>query len=234
MSGYPTQFGGAPQYRNPDVTLPLPGAENIPVPIWEETDTVLNWGSNIAGTWSGPVQVANAAGAGLDYWQGGLYQQSWSTPIFDLRPDIRSGQGAIKNGVPMWRQGARLFVQLSDLQSGSASRLGGFRLVAREHGNTTFAIITARHHPEGATNSVVLTTTNVDIGAQVVMPAAQPASMILTVSPQGTATSGSGETPLRYWRFILVMEIRSTGSVAAGPVFTPTQPTALKLQAAVY
>lgn len=231
MSDYPTRFGVSPLYGNPEVTLPMPAGQGMPVALWEETEVSLSWNA-VAGTWSGPVVVPDAAGAGLNYWQGGSYQMLWSTPIFDLRPDLRSGQGGVKNGVPIWRSDAKLYIQITDLITGSSSNVTGMRLVARDMANTTFAVITSR--PEVAPmNSIYFVSSNIDVCTQLVQPAGQPPSIVIVASPPGTSAGGGGNTPVRYWRFVLVFEARSTGEVN-DDVFTPTAPARLKLQASVY
>lgn len=235
MPDYPGQFGGSSLYRNPEVTLPTPDAQDIPVPIWVETNVMLQWVGPVAGTYSGPVVFTDAGPiVGLNQWVGGLYQILWTTPIFDLRPDLRSGQGGQKNGVPIWRKDAKLYIQLSNLQNGNASNIYGLRVVSREFADTVYATITSRPDA-GQANSVILTTPNVDVGTEISQPAGQPPSVVVTIAPPGTSAGGGGDTPVRYWRFAILFETRSTGVVAGDPsAFTPTAPGLLRLQAAVY
>ncbi len=44
---------------------------------------------------------------------GYAFTYNWSTPVFDLRPDLSSRIGTTKQGFPIWRRYARLRVQLA-------------------------------------------------------------------------------------------------------------------------
>ena len=99
---FPSQFGNAPQYRNPSGTIPMPQPKDIPAASWTQTRYRLDWGT--------PFAVApNQANFFPEGW---LWTVNWSSPFFDMRPDLRSSQGQVKEGVPMWRMGARLYVEL--------------------------------------------------------------------------------------------------------------------------
>jgi hypothetical protein len=41
------------------------------------------------------------------------YNATYTSPIFDLRPDLRSSQAGPKQGVPVWSRSGRLYIQFS-------------------------------------------------------------------------------------------------------------------------
>jgi hypothetical protein len=141
---FPAQFGRAPQYRNPDGTLPLPSARNIPVPLWTQTRTNFNWTGPTA---CGPGDAScGSPPPSFDF------TFTWDSPIFDLRPDLRSGQAGPKNGVPIWNTAGRLYLQLFGLTSttdspfvnpGTINASAGLTASAVDQGNTLFAHITS-------------------------------------------------------------------------------------------
>ena len=58
------------QYRNPGATIPLPQPTNLPVGCWFGSSGLLNW------------QVSSRTGFN--------YEAIWKSPIYDLRPELRS------------------------------------------------------------------------------------------------------------------------------------------------
>ena len=69
---YPQRSGWDPsgQFRNPGATIPLPQPTNMPVGCWFGAEAALAWSATT---------------------QAGYNQQAlWRSPIFDLRPELRS------------------------------------------------------------------------------------------------------------------------------------------------
>ncbi len=102
---FPSQFGNEPQYRNPSGTVPMPQPHDMPKSVWTQPRLSLDWGTPLA---VGP-------GTGSLRPEGWLWTVSWATPFFDMRADLRSSQGQLKEGVPIWRMGSRLYVELIGL-----------------------------------------------------------------------------------------------------------------------
>ena len=89
-------------FRNPGVTNPLPAPGDIPTPCWFGGAAYVQW------------QVANTATVNLT--------STWSSPIFDMRPDIRGltsnvhddGTPGHVSAVPMWNPSAQLWLQFEN------------------------------------------------------------------------------------------------------------------------
>lgn len=106
-------------YYNPQGTVPFPAPQLIGTPVWDQTPQVPVWTYNAAG----PV----------------FRTAAWSSPIFDLRPDIRAAmQGQTSAGVNNlsgtviwrpWGAGSQLYIQAI---YGSVARLNGLTVTAQE------------------------------------------------------------------------------------------------------
>ena len=110
----------------------------------------------------------------------------WSTPVFDLRPELRaSGGRAPVNSVPIWRQlfgvGGKLWVELTGFNNQAFSKTG-LRIRSTEFAHITDpGRIAQISDPE-------------DVTSEVVGPA--PAAILVFVPP------GDGY-PVRFWRLTL-------------------------------
>lgn len=122
--GFPPAPPGTPwdpsgAFYNPQGTQPFPQPSLIGVPIWDQTPQSLVW----TYTEAGPV----------------FRTATWSSPIFDLRPDLRgamqgqvSGNNNQVGGTAIWRPwgaGSQLHVQGI---YGSVARLNGLTVTAQE------------------------------------------------------------------------------------------------------
>jgi len=183
-------------YRNPNGSLPSPSAKEIPVTLWHTSP-------GLRPPWVG-VDGLNVDSA------------LWSTPVFDLRPDLRSAQGMVKTGVPIWDTSARLYIQIFGLTS-LAALTETLRLEYREYANTTFGHATStapnRAVPNSgvpnqvARNPVVAVTPFIDISSELMLGSNQPDSVVLVFE-----TLGEGY-PVRYWK----CELRFLNIDGAGP-----------------
>lgn len=81
---------------------------DLPTPNIGRTDDI-QWawyGTRITIEWAGtPVPPVGLKPAGINY------TATYTSPVFDLRPDLRSSQAAQKQGVPIWSRSARLYIQ---------------------------------------------------------------------------------------------------------------------------
>ena len=120
----PTSYDPSGPYRNPGNTNPLPPPADIPTPCW--------FGGGIPLTWSAVVGDPEIE-----------LRASWSSPIFDMRPDIRNvnsnlnsdGQPGRVSGVPIWNPAAQLWLQFENpgaAQGIRSVRLDGFQVLAEE------------------------------------------------------------------------------------------------------
>ena len=197
-------MGNADLYRNPNGTIPFPAASNMPVTNWFTEKFLLPW------TGTGPNVIDRAF---------------WRSPIFDLRPDLRSSQGAKKQGVPVWNSYyARLYVQLFGLTT-TFSNTQNLVLQYREYGNTTWASV---HTPQpvaagvplqAAYQAVLPITSWGDITSEIMQGLSQPDSIILVFAPVGSGY------PSRYWQ----VEFQFSMDEANIP-----GPTEISLQGALY
>ena len=99
MKDYPAQYGHSEMYRDPERTIPMPPPADIPRTQWYQKAVPFQW------------EATQQTGIGL-YPPGWLFEFKWASSSFDMRPDLRSAQGAAKDGAPIWSTSARLYVQL--------------------------------------------------------------------------------------------------------------------------
>lgn len=219
----PARFGDQPQYRNPQSTLPMPEAKNVPIPLWVQTKMNLPW--------LGPFLIT--PGLGQPQCLSNEFRYTWSSPTFDLRPDLRSADGGPKNGVPIWSTSARLYIQLFGLQGTglpSDAPTDGLTAFYNDFGNTTFA-----HHTGGGNSavigfdSVVRISGDHSITSAIIQPINQPDSVVIPIAPPGTELGGGEGYPLRYWR----IEISFTKMLTVDEFPNPTAPV-ISFQAAYY
>lgn len=122
----PPDYDPSGPFRNPGSTNPLPAPADIPAPCWFGGAATLNWQA------SAESEIALTT--------------SWSSPIFDMRPDLRglrpnnaggfntnsggqngvAGARSLMSGWPMWNPAAQLWIQLSNpLDPNNLGLLGG-------------------------------------------------------------------------------------------------------------
>lgn len=198
-------MGREDNYRNPWGSVPSPKAKEIPETLWTAERLPVVWAGFAAGIDTG----------------------NWSSPIFDLRPSLRSANSAKKEGVPIWNRSARLYVQIFNL-TGTAATTENLRLSFSENANTTYGHVYAAQpnravaplgggFPNQVTNqAVVPVTARVDISSEMMLGTFQPDSVVMTFVPLGEGY------PIRYWSLDLFF--LKVG--AAGPT--------LFIQAAMY
>jgi hypothetical protein len=156
--------------HNPGMTLPFPQPQNAPVGLWQQPRQSLSWAN-------GTGNVVRTA--------------TWSSPLFDLRPDIRGAAGYPTTGMPIWRpMGAagQLFVQIHGLNVSFG--INGLRLFSQEFGHVIDP------------NAIVRITPPEEITAEI-------SSASATVAPPSAILSffapGSGY-PIKYWRLELTFD----------------------------
>ena len=159
-------------YRNPHSTLPMPGGgSDMPVAYYQSTKLPLTWNFLPADN---------------------LHQAVWQTPVFNLRPDLRSAGGSPKTGVPIWNTNSRLYVQISNLVNSSASTTQGLRVTAREQASIAYGDVRTGF------SSVENVTSPVDVTSDVMLGTGQPDRVVLVFAPLGESY------PVRFWSVRLV------------------------------
>ena len=161
----PLQPTNSALYKNPQTTLPMPAASGMPVAYYESTKVRLQW-----------VRQSD-----------GSYLAQWSTPVFNLRPDLRSAGGTPKSGVPIWSTGARLYIQVSNLVNGDPDTTTGLRVESLESGAIAYGDV------RNGFSSVERVTAAADITADFMLGTNQPDRVIVTFAPLGEGT------PVRFW-----------------------------------
>lgn len=119
---FPKRVTDAGYMKNPMGSNPYPSPSNMPVAMWQQTQTNLTWTAN-------PTA-------------GVFLRATWGTPTFDLRPDLRGimeSPGTQRNSgaVPIWlpRGGAgKLWVQVDGLLTRTWG-LVGLRVTSTEFAN---------------------------------------------------------------------------------------------------
>lgn len=163
--GNPLQPSNVALFSNPHTTMPMPAASGMPVAYYESAKVRLQWALQTDGT----------------------YLAEWRTPIFNLRPDLRSAGGTPKSGVPIWNRTARLYVQVSNLINGGADTTTKLRVESLEYGAIAYGDV------RNGFNSVERVTAAADITADFMLGTNQPDRVILTFAPLGEGT------PVRFW-----------------------------------
>lgn len=228
MSDYPSQFGRSPLYRDPEGTLPMPSPQDIPRTQWFTQWMKFRWAliDRIRRHDPSPYGV------------GFRYGYTWTSPAFDLRPDLRSGNAGAKDGVPIWTPSARLFVQLAvdaqatGRQPALAPEIINLSVDAVDFVNTSFNRSGDRRLGEGiGSGAGLLQGSPINVTSKF-NAANQATTSLAGFSPPGTTLGGGEGYPVRYWRMQLDFSIFiETG--APLPVRVQSIP-ALTLQASVY
>lgn len=94
----PEKYDPDGMWANPGHTNPLPNPTLYPVGEWHQTRVPLEWSA---------ATIENAT-----------RQATWSSPLFDLRPDIRAAQGEPPIAQSIWRAagigaGGRLWIMVN-------------------------------------------------------------------------------------------------------------------------
>ena len=164
--------------KNPNGSLPFPKPSNMPIGFWD--------GGEIA------LQTFPASSP---YWREATYQ----TPIFDLRPDLRSMTGGEQEGVPIWKysgsgRGGRLHLMIDNIDGGATVGL-----------NVECSEIVSPNRP-----SIMRQVTDcVDISDQFVVD---------TRSATYVSFEPTGEFPIRFWQ--VKLDFRWSETLAQVPKFS--------------
>ena len=203
---YPSQYGNASQYYNPDRTIPAPFPKDIPVPQWYSSENPFDWTTAVA--------VGPGGAIGINY------TYTWSSPVYDLRPDLRSGNAARKEGVPIWTRSARMYVQIVAGNGGTFFAAAPLTVTATEFTQTT----NAENRSAGpllskGSGSNVLSSGRYDASSQFAAAFSGQQSLLAGFAPPGT-TLGFGEGyPVRYWRLELGFTVfQETGLPIPDPI----------------
>jgi hypothetical protein len=178
--------------------MPFPSPSDAPVGLWNgNRQQLTNWTPNP--------------------FAGVLWQFVWASPIFDMRPDLRSMSENRTNktfsGIPIWRSagqnvGAKLILQLHGLTD-----LRGFKAIAQDEGHVfDVAQVTSISAEEDVTAQF----TNKGTDAVVIF------------DPFG------GSYPIRYWRQRIVFQVLDGFGFPIIPAPGVDEPYILTTQAAVY
>jgi len=141
-----------------------------------------------------------------------LWRASWSSPIYDLRPDLGAlsdnRNNARLSGVSIWRAAgqniaAQLFIQISGVQD-----FRGFQVISQEEAHVSDV------------TQILSVTGQQDVTAEFT---SRGASSVVTFSPYGDGY------PIRYWRVKLTFNILDNQNFPVGA----TPPT-FSIAAALY
>lgn len=204
--GRPRGFPPTPKsgpFRNPHGTIPSPHPSELP-----------------AGQWTDPLRVLRFTDTGLPDTVS--HRAIWSTPVFDLRPDLGTSQGQVAGhlrpgaGVcQVWRAsglnaGAKLFFWINNINVAGLG-LRGMRVYTREFAHPT--------DPYKVLSSQI--TGDQDVTSQL-LPYEGQTSAILQAYPTGDGY------PVRYWRISVYFDIMKEETYVQAP------PTNLQCQGALY
>jgi len=167
--------------RNPNGSMPYPRPNSMPIGLWD--------GGEVA------LMLANAAAPD---WK----QATWSSPVFDLRPDLRSSTGGgTEEGVAIWKyagsgRGGRLHVVINNIGDGATKSLDVKALEFISPNNS---------------QSVVQVTDCVNVSDQFVVSQGGRNATYISFEP-------TGEYPIRYWQ--VKLDFLWGEVLAADPQFT--------------
>lgn len=164
---YPESYNPDPMFANASGTIPGPAVSGLPYSQWQIPRTPLHW------TNPNPLDSSYVTAG---YWQ---------SPVYDLRPEIRSADGSRSVGVPIWAApGKKLWVQVDGLTSevNGVVATADLYVASREYANI--------FDPQ----QVVRVTADADVSAEWASGTNQPDSIILSFLPPGSGY------PVRYWR----------------------------------
>ena len=172
--GYPPGFpsltqqpGGTPA---PGAPTTWPHSPHLPPTRAKNPIRAVWWGAERSPTWG----IA-PAGAPVDVVRQGVI----SSPVFDLRPDLRHSQGSPSPAVPIYRPagGGYLYLQISRIQD-AVDQLTSLEVTSTERGHVSRAdLVQVISEPE-------------DITA-LILPTAQ--AVIIPIQPPGSGFN------VRYW-----------------------------------
>jgi len=95
---------------NPNGTMPFPRPSGMPVGFWD----------------GGIASLLPTTASDPEYWR----EARWRSPLFDLRPDLRSMTGGDAKGVAIWATG-KLFALVNNLRATTAAT-EGLKVTVRE------------------------------------------------------------------------------------------------------
>lgn len=143
--------------------------------------------------WNGPTLVV----APLGY----LWSTTWSSPTFDLRPDLASRVGNVKVGQPMDDTASRLYVLLTG-PGATTFDSTNLTVEATEY----VQVFDANPQPgAGAAPGSAVAPTLVPLAPYDVSSnfASGNNTSLVGFAPPGTALGGGEGYPIRYWRLVL-------------------------------
>ncbi len=200
----PSGYNAAGPYRNPGQTIPSPLPTDMPVGLWR--------GERISqDSWT-----ANPPDDPAIRWR-----LEWASPVFDMRPDLRStsenrSNNTGPNGVPIWggnawASGVHLWLDTQMLGQNAP-------FVGQPDYRGVEVLLTEEAHPMDLTQLTTILPFQ-DVTASF---ANAGQSNVTIYSPWGTGN------PIRYWRLRLRFQIRNN-TTFVGPL-----PPVLVTQAAMY
>ena len=225
MSDIPARYGQSDMYRNPNGTLPMPSPQDVPRPLWGNDGCEFAWEEVFVSDGTGVPPETQA------YPPGVMYTYTWTSPVFDLRPDLRSANGAPKVGVPIWSTSARLYLQLMAPSNGAGAQpaldMSWTTATAQD-----FTEVYANQQPaNGASTGKVPGGATYNVSALFTTAPGQQ-SLLVGFSPPGTNLGFGTGYPVRYWRLAVIFTKFVPFNL---PVPNPLPvPVPITLQAAVY
>jgi hypothetical protein len=234
-TSFPDQFGAEGAYKRP-------ASGSIDPSIWTADPKPLQW-EDITATVPPPVI-------------GWHYLATWKSPVFDLRPDLRSQTSVLKSGIPMWSRANRMYIQMFGINTVTALNLSVF---TQEFGNTNAGDMQRINQtapgvgatPNANSNSIaallpsitgVTNVTSVFNLTPASFPGPNPStptvgmqpSSVLGFSPFSPALGGGDGYPIRFWYLRLYFFKIIESPVFPLPIPPPISPPDINIQAAMY
>ncbi len=153
------------------------------------------------------------------------YFGQWQSPLFDLRPDLRSSTSVTKVGIPIWTRSGRLYVQFFGLEGSVNQNLTMF---AQEHANSNVGEGSQGNDPSAVVPPI---TAPFDISSVLTFASEfAPGSAMLGYAPFSPSLGGGEGYPVRFWYLrLLFFKLIETPDPAPFP-----DPPAIQIQASFY
>jgi len=186
-------FDGQPGIRDAN------RAEKNTPQVWVQNQQPLLFSAATLTAPGGPLPVGGGVGS-MPF--GFMHTAQWDSAFFDLRPDLRSTSGTQKVGVPMWEDGARLFVSLLPTQNNVTPSLSFQNPSLRIQASNWYSIDNMDRLPVAPGGGPLLEIMDevVDVTDQFQSPDPGGVQFLGIFNPPGSTAQGGGKNhPIRYW-----------------------------------
>ena len=162
---------------------------------------------------------------------GFLYAFTWSSPIFDLRPDLLSAANNTRQGIPIWNISSRLRIGLQGENGGTFDGANLF-ILAQEYVSIFDANVQTAPGFTASPSLFALRRVNVTSSFFPTNTAPGVGNVLGGITPRGGDLGGGEGYPVRYWRCELRFQLLVNEDLPLPT--TLTEPDPIVLTAGMY